>query len=1249
MEDFEYSVEISDRDWEYFFTECEECNLLPPSLAGVDDSGMSDFDDTGSILAKRAQKVNLSAEFSESERPIDGPPDCEGSPVEHYLSKHSVGGMESVLSGSEEDIHLQSVNIFFERLKNVTEAEMLTEPSQVRAGKNREVMQEEKRCSDGQQASSTALPKLNSLPARGETAVGRETTESVDTISNLMKTMKKDKPGSNISPEPAASNPVLKTNKSAHPETKLFIIEETCTEARVNDATQRQSQSHDSPDRSETTPHNDGVIKVKMHTPQDYVKREDMLRSSQLKLSKECSPDSWSNLEMLTNVKWKEDLNVSQSDATGTNKTANQESSPSASVKRKRRKKRRLSVEQAESVRDSEEEKNVWRGGSEDVNVLHLNEPRQNVMSSLITYSATSNFPVNVSAEEMKENDLSHYSCRFDSQYQYSPESFFQQGKCEGSAANNAINNRSLTPLSRTDDSVMSALHDSGNVATNFRPCSKLQVEKSPGLNKYPSVTESVTGWDRETANCGRKDTNYKMNHSVFCCENVQSCTAEVKSLTHSILQSTKSNDPTVEVGQSDKLSTPKSVLAEEAGNSGRDSHTTCQRDTEPQQQLELDCHFKDQYSSTLENTHFPPSADGMSTPNTKAKQFETSTTSHSLPVKYCLSNSPSSLDINITGEQTERPLVLHTVTTLDVLSDKNATAERAQLEAYQNGNTFLPGEINLTGKSRRETKSSISEDFLTSPSDLTPVSSLCTLDTDSPMSLSNDNITDMSGGSYSSVSQNDCELQRDKTSLTLAKLKEGDDTSGLKIQSELDNATDSKCDLVLKAEDAITVSKAEPENAPDSKHAVFAMSSFWNEMEKLTINDILGLRMISRAAPPSSLPPLQESEETDTLTMTDSGFLDEPKPQHTTEDMSCYPNSTESSSVYSRGVTWESKPVSMNLGADIYTENMMLKSLGNISQPIPPGSAQTCLRRICKNVSMHNLEALETLSYTCKGQTLQTPDDRELEKAECITDGHVPKQDNDSDCLASSVTNSYRISLTDIFQYFFGGNNSNPEQSATDNITTCYTEGNSVPETYDHFFSEFDTESFFYPLITADQAKDELVPVFSYSRSASRTLQYPEAYDHFFASSSSDDSSVESDEEDNCGPVRVVNRFSHSSSASKISTDVYDNFFTDGDLSQNFFWRNAFSFRNISSTGSTSQKQTSSNSLVPVRQSGRSLRRTGHAVNALGNQDVVFPDPLLYHLEERISRQLAQQPFRCEDLQTAFSNPSKSHSLNEA
>ncbi|XP_034552222.1 PGC-1 and ERR-induced regulator in muscle protein 1 isoform X2 [Notolabrus celidotus] len=165
------------------------------------------------------------------------------------------------------------------------------------------------------------------------------------------------------------------------------------------------------------------------------------------------------------------------------------------------------------------------------------------------------------------------------------------------------------------------------------------------------------------------------------------------------------------------------------------------------------------------------------------------------------------------------------------------------------------------------------------------------------------------------------------------------------------------------------------------------------------------------------------------------------------------------------------------------------------------------------------------------------------------------------------------------------------------------------------------------------------MVPIFSCSRSTNRNLQYPEAYEHFFASSSSDDSS---DDEDNCRPVKVVTRFSRTPSASQICTDVYDNFFTDKDLRQDFFWKNSLSFRNINFAGSTLKKQTLSNTLspAPLEQSGRSPQRTVYPINVLGNQDVMFPDPLLYHLEDRIARQLVQQPFRCEDLQMAVSNP---------
>ncbi|KAM7404572.1 hypothetical protein PAMP_011909 [Pampus punctatissimus] len=1188
MEDFEYSVEISDRDWDCFFKECEECNLLPPSLAGVDDSGMSDIDDTGSILAKRAQKVDLTAGLSEADCPIDGPPDCEGSPVEHFLSKHGIGGMESVLSGSEEDIHLQSVNIFFERMKNLTEAEKLPEPSQIKAGKNREAIQEEELCSDGKRASSSTLPKnipkLNSLPVRGETAGGKETTEPVNTIRNI-NTMKKVQPGSKTLHEPAASNSVLKTNMSTSTETQLFIEEEACTETRANEET-LQNQSPDTPVCSETSPNANKVIKVKMCMLFDDVKREDMS-------SGQCKTDSQHNLEILSNVKWKEEQNPHflHSNTTYTNKATSQESSPSASIKRKRRKKRQLSTDPAESGNrydrqsESGEEEYAWRGGralclSEDIDLFYLNKSQKNVMST--SSSVTNNFPGMISGNEIKAN-LSH----------------------------------------------------------SIPPCD----------SQCPS-TETANSERRYVHAGSLRQSDKKSHNLIIGCENEQNlkcCQAEVESITHSILLSADSYDRAVEVIQNDKQSTAKTVLAAEAGNSGRDNHTLCQSKAEPQQQLEIECNNKDRYSCTLGKTHLPLSETGgissdvlkLPAHNIKS-QTEiltqvscaklTSDCINSLSDKSCLCKSLSSLAINTSVQETEHPL--ETLSKLDVLPE---SANLAEVMVVYSGNSFSSGEMNLPGNSHhRETN----------------------LDTESVMSLSHENSTGMFVSSCSSVSQNNSEGQGEKTPSILATNGEDEEdaTSGPKGQTISHETAGSKCDLVFRAEDAFTASKDEREtkNAPDSKHSVFAMSSFWNEMEKLTINDILGLRMNSKTAPASSLTPSEESEESDMFTMTDSGFFTQQEPEQTGKDMFINPNSSESNSgsvtaldsTSLRDVMWESEPVPVSLAADIYPETMKLTSVSDVSQPGFSRSAQKYLRKISKNVSVHDLHALESeaCSNAWKGQTLQTLDEGESEKLEFFTEGYMPKQDKATNCLPSSSIENYRISLTDIFQYIFGQKQPVPSQSATDNINTCYTDGDSVPETYDHFFSEFDTESFFCPLITAED-QNELAPIFSCSRSKNRNLQFPEAYDYFFASSSSDDSSVESDEEESCSPVRVVTRFTRKTSTAQISTDIYENFFTDSDIKQNFFWKNTFSFRNFNFTGATVQKQTSSSplSLVPMRQSGRSLQRTICPVNALGNQDMTYPDLLLYHLEDRISRQLAQQPFRHEDLQTAVSNPSES------
>lgn len=1219
MEDFEYSVEICDRDWECFYAECEECNLLPPSLAGVDESGMSDFDETGSILTKIVQESVPTTAFSEVDHPTDGLPESEGSPVDNYLSKYGLGGMESILSGSEEDIHLQSVNVFLERLRNDADPEELTMPSQVRDGKQREAIQEEGHCGGGKQSSTNSWaenrPMLNSVYTKGEVAVAQG-VEPVITNSNVKKTKTTDKPCSNIFPESAGINPLLKDNQSALPLAKLFITEEPCAETKINEATQ-STQCHYSWNSVDTTSHTNTVMK-KMCTTLDDVKQKHLLGSASLE--RRCSYNSWSNHDMLTYERPVDDVDVAESEATSTNKSASQDSSPSAAVKRKRRKKRRL-TEPAESVyayekqdfikpSDSEEEQCAMRAGMghcvfKDVNLL-TNGLLKCVIPSTTEYSTISNWPVKVYPEDIKANDLSYHS----------PEQ--EVYKVTESVENNTTDGRTITPLSQT---VVVASNNSGDKTTQSMNCSRLQVEKSGVLDKctfFPVLkTDSSNGESvlNKPAYSERNQVHVQVHvspqhsntntSSAISGESEQPCKVEVKSMYLSVLPSAEFSDCTVKFQQNDKLSALKSPLAEDAGISRKPSNTV------HQQLLEPGGDFKDQNGDSLEKTQFslPEVSTKKSDPgNANPEQLNARTcslseispqvtfvesvldTQESQPDKCC--QSPC-LDTSILGQPAEHPEMLQTCSEYRVVSESDTTAE------------------------------------LHCHSDITPVSSCCTLDTRSITSLSNESITEMSDCSCIAVSRNDLRSPCDKT--LQKKQEEGD---GPKSCSVLNDAPDFNCDLVLKAEDSVALIKAEcePELVADSKNSVFAMSSFWSEMEKLTINDILGLRMSSKAVSDRHLPPLQENEQTDEFDLADSGFfnqLDEPKSEQTPDDASSIGNSVE--------VTSKS--------ADIYANDTILTPVTDTSQPVAPGADQMGLGKISKNVSVQNLPALEVGSHTWKRQTLETLHEEELEKPDHFVGGDISIKDEEVECLASSAEDNYGISLSGIFNFIFGRRESHSRQPATDNISALYTYGNSVPETYDDFFSEFDTENFFYPFInTKDRDKDEPVPVLSCPSSTNRNIQYPEVYDYFFASSSSDESSAESDEEDNHGPVRVVTRFNRTSSTSKFPMDMYDNFFTDKDLKQNFFWKNLFSFRNMSFTASRAKQQTLSNSLVAVTPSARSFQRTFHPIKTLGNQDVMFSDSPLYPFEDRFSRQLAQQHFNYETLQMTPPNPSKSY-----
>ncbi|KAK0150950.1 PGC-1 and ERR-induced regulator in muscle protein 1 [Merluccius polli] len=464
-----------------------------------------------------------------------------------------------------------------------------------------------------------------------------------------------------------------------------------------------------------------------------------------------------------------------------------------------------------------------------------------------------------------------------------------------------------------------------------------------------------------------------------------------------------------------------------------------------------------------------------------------------------------------------------------------------------------------------------------------------------------------------------------------------------------------------LKEEPDMTSERGEDvSNAPDSKNRVFAMSSFWNEMERLTIKDILGSRITSRTPPPRSLSPLVESIESDSTDTADSGYftphVDDTKTVSTIADLEQanvnFAASIHDISFNSLDVMWDGEPRPVSLGSGLYPQNVRLTSDTDNPQPLLSTiSEERRQRQMLKNTSVHNLHTLdsEQFSGTWKVQTSAAviPEESESER-ECFSDVQKPCCDCGTDPMSSSLftegtpAKSYQFSLTNIFQYLFAGKQSNPKPPESEDTET-HSCGNTVPETYDQFFSEFDCGSFFYPHIeTEDRPKDKPVPIFSRSRSSSRFRQFPEAYDHFLSSSSSSDSSAESEEEDDLGPIRVVTRYNRRTIEESTSTDIYENSFTDWDLHRNLFWNNTFSLRNVHLTGPVSQEQQSSGPLTPVdRSSMQRRRRVFPSINALGNQDTVVLDPLVYHFQERVYRQLSRHTFSFDDLQSAVSNPS--------
>ncbi|MEE6526627.1 hypothetical protein FKM82_027363 [Ascaphus truei] len=111
MDNFEYSIQINDRDWAEFYSAAEECDLMHVSLAAEEDLVLSDPEHADPTSTSWPKFMRVSLCPAQSELPAVQSPLKPVPPVKQ-LRYGCVAPNEDVLSGSEDEEDLGNVNRF---------------------------------------------------------------------------------------------------------------------------------------------------------------------------------------------------------------------------------------------------------------------------------------------------------------------------------------------------------------------------------------------------------------------------------------------------------------------------------------------------------------------------------------------------------------------------------------------------------------------------------------------------------------------------------------------------------------------------------------------------------------------------------------------------------------------------------------------------------------------------------------------------------------------------------------------------------------------------------------------------------------------------------------------------------------------------------------------------------------------------------------------------------------------------------
>ncbi|KAM6109020.1 PGC-1 and ERR-induced regulator in muscle protein 1 [Pterocles gutturalis] len=117
MDNFEYSIQLNDRDWAEFFLASEECNLAPAALATAEEQCLSDIEQGDGVPGRDCRastNEQIVARVGSKPEPGTGNSAPRGVPGDASLRWPAIGhlSLPDLLSGSEDEADLGSVGRF---------------------------------------------------------------------------------------------------------------------------------------------------------------------------------------------------------------------------------------------------------------------------------------------------------------------------------------------------------------------------------------------------------------------------------------------------------------------------------------------------------------------------------------------------------------------------------------------------------------------------------------------------------------------------------------------------------------------------------------------------------------------------------------------------------------------------------------------------------------------------------------------------------------------------------------------------------------------------------------------------------------------------------------------------------------------------------------------------------------------------------------------------------------------------------